>query len=223
MADDGPDGVTVWRKRWKDERYAYRTIFPIEIVFDIGDDGDWGKCRENTIALWGRLQRFGFEPNVDYWPALSGGKGTHTHLFITNPDMVAWLQSGSQGPKPPDERDVVVKAILSPVDGPIVCDPCTQQPNEGSRLLREFGAVNPKTGRRKTLWCHKYTDLPTDRAKAYAMQPLTYPSRVRIAANPIGSTWSRVRQALGRNCPKSPDCRVAMWHGDICDRCPAAL
>jgi hypothetical protein len=66
-----------------------RVVLPHESVFDIGDDRrdgfgalvptPWGRIVEETYALWLALNRM----KIPYWGALSGGKGTHTHIFGT--------------------------------------------------------------------------------------------------------------------------------------------
>jgi hypothetical protein len=64
-----------------------RVVATNEIVFDIGDDKrdeegnrtptPWPRIVDETYALWIALNRMG----IPYWGALSGGKGTHTHVF----------------------------------------------------------------------------------------------------------------------------------------------
>lgn len=58
-------------------RYELRSVLPGQIVFDIGDDGDWLKARAETHALWTALNRLG----IPYWGSPSGGKGIHTEVF----------------------------------------------------------------------------------------------------------------------------------------------
>lgn len=154
-------GGMLWR--WSDDRtqptYAYRAMLSNQIVFDIGDNGDWDECVRDTHALWDALNWFG----VAYWGSLSGGKGTHTEVF----GPAGLTREGRMG---------VANTILTAAryfksgtvwgDG-ITVDRLLLDPNEGSRQVREFGAIKTRA---KVLWCKGpsgYSPLPDSRCAAY--------------------------------------------------------
>jgi hypothetical protein len=74
-----------------------------EIVFDIGDHGDWQLCVAESHALWRALNAMG----IPYWAALSGGKGTHTHVFgpKRNGKPVAFCANCNHVPHPGESCD----------------------------------------------------------------------------------------------------------------------
>lgn len=85
----GPASGAWYEYRAGDEpNHHLRMVFGNEIVFDVGDCNDrecgarhhvpcWPTCVRRTHALWMALNRLG----IPHWAALSGGKGTHTHVF----------------------------------------------------------------------------------------------------------------------------------------------
>lgn len=75
-----PGGGMDWHWRHPasaDGLHSYRTVLPHEIVFDIGDKTGWIETVAETHALWDTLN----EAGIVYYGALSGGRGTHTHLL----------------------------------------------------------------------------------------------------------------------------------------------
>jgi len=205
VCDDTPGGRPGTWRVWHhdDTAYSYRTVLSTECVFDIGDHGDWGRCRRDSIALWGRLEREGYVSGVDYWPALSGGRGTHTHVFLDG-----------------DRRRFANWAIRSkPWQPRIEADPCVISPEKGGHMIREFGVTHPATGRAKTMWTLPYDALPGTKDKAYNMAMCAIsPSSYRNVGLPRGAVNRAYQEAFGGRCPKNDEC----YDMPPCLRCPAS-
>lgn len=211
----GPVKVRKWQARQRGDGHSYRTVYQNEVVFDIGDHGDWQKCVQDTIALWGRLERLGHIPGVDYWPALSGGKGTHTHLFIEKTATLTRKWDDRE-----DSRENFAKMLCAARMGQpsIEYDPRLINPSFQGRMVREFGARG-RMGFLKTMWPHRYDSLPGDRQKAYQMVgPARFPSGVTPLLSPMGHLHREIRTAFGGVCPKRRECVL----DPICNDCPAA-
>lgn len=156
-----------------DPHYSLRSVLPSQVTFDV-DTTDWDEVRRITHAVWNTLERW----RVPYWGALTGGKGTHTTVFVRpHADAVwddedetwrlePWKGSGVEGWDP---RGLFVDALVSyvcneffdPVDlmtmdstgvGALCLDHRYLFPGPRKRIIREFGAKHPSTGDRKTLW-----------------------------------------------------------------------
>lgn len=204
------DGYQKWRYEYgNDPFYDYRTLLPNQIVWDVGDnrpDGTptpWEDTRRFTHALWDALNYLGLR----YWGALSGGKGTHTEVF---------LHHGISG----DDRARIARIISAvadqfltgqamPIEG-IEYDNLLITHREHSRVVREFGAVKAHP---KTLWVDgptRYTRLPESREAAYASLPATAPTApASLPTNPDSERllWQYRMENVGYGtCPKGPQC-----------------
>lgn len=158
--------------------YAYRTVLEDETVFDIDAD-TWLECRRQTHTLWSVLNFM----SVRYWGALSGGKGTHTHVFLESPKQREILV------------DVVtdrVNELLSEVvvvDGArfkyqsdvFDADPRLLTPDDGSHVVREFGVTK---NFKKTLWTEGprgFRPIPLNRPHAYGIAGVAVPREPPVA------------------------------------------
>lgn len=212
-------------------RHDLRSVLPNQIVFDIGDDGDWGKARAETHALWSALHRLGIK---SFWGAPSGGKGIHTEVF--GPVVYDMDPDWDWRPEVANTildlaQQILAKATNNPF-AVIDADPCTINPREGSRQIREFG-YGKKPGFKKALWTSGgaiINPLPKTREETYdalGQRGSPIPTTVPIANN-LPETVYRfrfVKEALGfGGCPQSPKCvfgEEGQWWPDFCNGCPA--
>lgn len=119
---------TIWTQFAPGDRAVHhlRCVLPHEMVFDIGDNTPWHRTVDETHALWIALNRMG----IPYWGALSGGKGTHTHVFGV-------YGSNPAGEKPPVAHEPLPRLKPEEVDRrQVVSDapPCIQ------RIVRALAA-----------------------------------------------------------------------------------
>lgn len=208
--------------RWQSgPDYDYRTILPNEIVFDIGDHCEtWGEVVEQSEALWDELDEM--VKDGEYLACLSGGKGTHTHLFLEDPtDGMLWDYKSFPDH---DLRTKIanwmtfrrrVKATRG--GSRVFPDPVCIAPNHGSRQLREFGSVKKRA---KTLFfvgpLHR-KPLPYDIGEAYFSVGLKYPSSVLRCRSVDGLSQARLTRTFGTTCPRSAACVLDRTG---CDSCP---
>lgn len=224
---DGDVPMSKWRPRHHSVEYGYRTIYSNETVLDIGDEGEgyetWQEVVDASIAIWGRLTRAGYKQGRDWWPAISGGKGTHTHIFIQNDTYRSYLRAGDfDGARDHDNREPFIDFITRGQDAQrsIPYDKRKVAPHPGTSQIREFGAKHPKTGIRKALWTGPYDALPNDKEKLLQGQHLSlFPREVGTCGTPCGALHAEIRRTFGGNCPRSRAC----WSspGWLCDNCPA--
>lgn len=127
-------------------------------------------------------------------------------------------------------QDILGKQFCDPFIF-IESDPVTIEPNEGSRLVREFGSGKSRQ-RQKSLW-HQgpgpFPPLPRTRDEAYttlAERGWPVPQAVPVSERPLEMVeWFRHSkdQAGGRNvCPRSIDCIYTSdpWSWGGCNDCP---
>lgn len=191
---------TSWVNLHQYEPYSYREVLWSEVVFDVGDDTPWSMVREETNGLWELLTRHG----VPFWGALSGGRGTHTHVFM----------------RPAEHRHDFGKAMEALLDSKVGRKPDIDEghlsPGMGSKLVREFGAQKK---RRKTLWDFgRLGDLPPSREEAYRVAGENIPTRLEVARQPVGASHSVRAEALGGHCPRRLSCYDPDW--GTCAACP---
>lgn len=199
--------------------YAYRTILPNEVVFDIGDHAkDWGEVVDQSEALWDELDEMVHDGA--YYAALSGGRGTHTHLWLEDPtDGTMW--DGRDWPKH-DLREKIAdwvkfRRLAKGATVRVQPDPVCIAPSHGGRQLREFGATKMRS---KTLLFEgplQRKPLPRNQAQAYATAGLKYPNAIRRCRSVDGLEHARRRAALGTRCPRSSTCALVK---DACQECP---
>lgn len=229
-------GMQTWsRIRGPNAGHGFRTILPNEIVFDVGDRGDWERCRRTTHALWRVLNKW----DVPYWGALSGGKGTHTHVFLGHDgpgctlrprvekvrredgkvDLVSeWPYDVGRN----DIRETVAEIAVRQAhqreafnDRLLVEDhwehldvdrgKVAAGPNKG--MVRAFGSRNRE---RKSLWTvgpGPFPLLQPSRAQTYNNHDVVIPDELSAAgAGTPGVEHSTIAQALSKECPKGPAC-----------------
>lgn len=234
--EDGPvlRTMVAHRGTWRwsnDPHYAYRCILPSEVVFDIGDDRidvvegevvrtelEWKDVVEQSEALWDELDTM-LGPEDAYYATLSGGKGTHTHLFLENPtDQLMW--DGRDFPKH-DLRESIMTWIVArrrmQERFPIDADPACIAPSVGGRQLREFGAVK---NRAKTLFFvgpRGRKSLPATQAEAYASAGLMYPLGITRCRSVDGLKQALLTRTFGRTCPSEASCFISQ---NACRLCP---
>lgn len=127
-----------------------RVVLPHEIVFDVGDNTPWHRTVDETHALWIALNRMG----IPYWGALSGGKGTHTHVFGV-------YGSNPAAEKPPVAHEPLPRLKPEEVDRrKVVADapPCIQ------RIFRALAAGKnvPHAGRFSAASYFHHAGLPKE-------------------------------------------------------------
>lgn len=192
--------------------YDYRCVLPTQVVFDMGDDGDWERCRAETMAVWETLNDLG----VPYWGALSGGKGTHTEVFL-RPLWALEHRESFAG----CVMTLASERLQRPYSA-LDVDPTCVAPPHARRLLREYGSPGA-TGYQKTLWVSGPDDgfapLPDTRENAYQRAGVVLPNRILHADQPPGIFHGVVRDAVGGKCPQSVDC---IRKTATCWQCPAS-
>lgn len=229
--------------------HHYHAILPWELVFDIGDDrpgGEktpWIETVRMSHRLWSTLDRLG----IPFLAGLTGGKGTHTHVYLAPPpkggaggddfDPGEWDMPIPTWQPVDDEvvdhRNATARGIvnaLGPAFGRLEYDFRLIAPNDGSRLVREFGARKEALGPEKTLWRRggEHRALPDTKDKAYAMagQRVPAPSDLPVcgrAQHVFDRTW--IETLTGGMCPKTAACMYGGkdsklgWSG-FCDDCP---
>lgn len=207
--EDGRPGK--WYNHGVGERatHQYRTVMAHEIVYDIGDHDDWRRCIVETHALWMALNRLG----VPYWGALSGGRGTHTHIFgpakWPAPLDPAWRNAASGA--------ILDKAMEFMFD--IEADWRLLAPREGMRMCREFGRRKAIDGPPKQLWTTgpgPFVPLPDRPEDAYARANPLYPKKVEHCdwLPTLDTSW-RHDIGMHKPCPVGPQCVPSG-----CDACP---
>lgn len=197
---------------------SYRTVMPNEIVADLGDVGDWNVTRDATHRLWDALHDGG----LDYLAALSGGRGTHTHVWIEPSEdllpqrrMVTAIIRWATTLTFPNHEELLDDGF--PSDGRY------WHPPPGSAQIREFGAPKSASGFLKTLWWRgrdgRAPRLPEDRIEAYRRVGTVVPSEIPVNKSGIGVLHWDLRQAFGRTCPRVAECLIYA----PCDKCPSLL
>lgn len=199
-----------WRRTRGAADYDYRAVLPSQVTFDVGDRGDWDRCRRTTHRLWTVLNRC----EVPYWGSLTSGKGTHTTVFIrphrtvNDEDMrpfFAWFVVKQVAEMEPIV-DVINEGDLFEL---LDIDPVCAFPNVESRQLREFGARKRGSEHRKTLWVFgpgRFDFLPAERDEAYKYKDIVIPDALPVASRPPGAKHHEVSTALGKPCPQGAFC-----------------
>lgn len=201
-----------------DIHYDLRCVLPTQAVFDLGDHTPWERTVRDTHLVWDQLNEWA----VPYLGALTGGKGTHTEVFLR--------------PRGAD-RTWFVAAVLAAINDRlgvqaelrgegVTCDPVTVAPAPQSRLLREFGAI--KKNNRKVLWTQgpgPYRPIPLDRDEAYRQASGLVPTSFEVATHPPGARHRAVAEMLGKACPREPGC-FNVNETDLdgwCSACPTSM
>ena len=176
VCESSPSGqVYNWRYTSRYIQHGYRNVLPCEVVFDMDVD-DWDACVDHTHLLWDILN----EHDIPYWGALSGGSGTHTHVFIDEEYREEFVDS-------------VVSIALGKLNGGSIFDHLDREltevftefghdehllhPDKNSQAIRAFGAKKRFT---KTLWTEgpgNYKPVSLSRPKAYAIADTRIPTR----------------------------------------------
>lgn len=223
---------------------TYRTVLPLQLVFDIGDKpATWADCVRRSHALWDALNWLG----LGYWACLSGGAGTHTEVFGTPtwlPPVPEW--SDAHG-RPLDWREEVAKTISGVAQIFLTRSLCSPEemvydyrliaPRAGRRMVRDFGVEKHYgTGRRKVLWGTGPSPIPRlphtrdlayaeveRRAKEHGTTAL-YPTTIPVNESLDRLAYIQVRQQTGKACPTSVHCLPGPHRGldpwPWCDTCP---
>lgn len=191
------------------EPYDLRTIVPTQVVFDLGDNEPWERTRRECEAVMDVLDEW----DVPYWCGLTGGSGVHIEVFL----RPAWAS---------DHRAEFALGVLTKAHGKLGylgeeldVDGRCLDPNQHSRLIREFGSFG-SGGRRKTLWAagSDRDPLPKTRERAYDVADHRFPDSIETAWQPPGMAHAVVSEALGGRCPRHPDCYD--HKPGTCERCP---
>lgn len=162
-----------------------RTVLPSQIVYDLGDDGDWRRCRLETEALWATLEIMG----IPHWRCLSGGRGTHTELFLRD-----WHADRMAIHKRLRTLVYEVSGVWLRNDERFVAAP------DGNVLLREFGHSKQPGGNPKTLY--PFAELPDTREQAYRkVKTVLYPSSIPLFDSP----WDLPVKVLVPNSLEHPE------------------
>lgn len=206
---NGGGQIRKWKKLYRYEPYDLRTVLPTQVVFDLGDNSDWTRIRNETHTILSILEEWG----VPCWCALTGGKGIHIEVFLRPLWAVKWRQKFA---------DAVLSTAyerlgytLETVDA----DPRLLAPEKQKRQLREFGAMGSR--HRKTLWFEGvggFPMLPFKREEAYKARSVRFPSTIFRVESPPGTTHAMRSEAEGGQCPRRPAC-YDKRPGD-CSECP---
>lgn len=233
-----------WCSRGFEPMNQYRTVMPLQIVFDIGDKpATWEDCVRRSHALWDALSWLG----LGYWACLSGGAGTHTEVWGTPtwlPIQPEW--SDAHG-RVIDWREEVSKTILGVAQiyltrsleaaELVEFDERLTHPRPGKRMLRDFLAEkHTGSGRRKALWGtgpSLIPRLPHTRELAYAEvrareekhgTKALVPHEIPVNESLDRLAYTQVRQLTGKACPTSVHCLPGPHRGveawPWCDGCP---
>lgn len=218
-----------------DASHGFRTILPNEILFDVGDSGDWERCRQTTHNIWRVLNAW----KVPYLGAPSGGSGTHTHVFlghdaeglrvrprveeIERPDGSVDLTSdwpydvGGVDLRPRIAEMVVRLAferesldVQLTTEDPweyLDIDRVKVAPGVNKSMVRAFGSRNVH---RKSLWTMgpgDFDPLPPSRDETYNNHEVIIPSELPVAdAGTPGVEHATIARALKKECPQGPAC-----------------
>ena len=132
----------------------HRVILPNEIVLECDDpEVDWN--RQTTAAIISKFR----EKNIPYVVGFTGGKSFHIHLWLdfgsiplSNEAVIGYFDKGELHPR--DFRNFYFQKELFPfckglqdIVGELKLDMGMFQKNH---LIREFGGLHEKSGRRKT-------------------------------------------------------------------------
>lgn len=220
------DNRAAWRLTTSPQvNYDLRTVLANEVVLDIGDSGDWERCRRTSHLAWIVLNRW----RVPYLAALSRNKGTHTHVFLGG------------GSFAPSARRMFAEDLLNAMDaldtykpakdgGPaerLDVDPKLLWPAPGSRMVWDFGCGIKLY--KKTLWFvgPGFRALPTRRNEAYKQAGVVVPHAVPLAEDPPGARHAAIAEMLGKMCPQGTFCYPGpesdLGLDGTCDHCPASM
>lgn len=234
--------------RGPDASHGFRAILPNEILFDVGDSGDWERCRRTTHAIWRVLNKWG----VPYWGALSGGSGTHTHVFLgkrptvvdkggpADASEIRW--SDDLAFRGDDLRETIAEWVVrfaherEPLDVQFVVedhwehldvDRVKVAPGPNKSVVRAFGSRNE---RRKTLWTFgpgAFPLLRPSRGETYNNHHTVVPSRLPVSTTGTpGVKHAMIAKARSGGCPRGPECfpgAHVTGPNIACRRCPADM
>jgi hypothetical protein len=219
-----------WRPAQQYAPYDLREVLPNEVLFDIGDNTNFPKALTQSHTLWDMLDDLEFndrfpdhmlqhaqQPNGDYWGALSGGRGLHTHVFL---DMPRWNRDRFF-----KMRRLYASATVNLLRKRLDHEPDVDQNvlhhNEEARIVRAFGA---RKNDAKTLIARRgerRVAKGTSRDESYAVARTRMPEAITPLASPIAVKHHEVRKAVGRTCPKRTSCFTDAALDGLCTSCPA--